>query len=194
MRVVNWCFVLILTLTSVILAQTLHDKKQLKPALVIIDIQNQYLPYMSESDKKLALEMINASIFLFRQYNLPIIRVYHTDPKWGPKPDTKEFEFPDSIKTEPGDPKIIKNYPNAFKKTDLEKMLKEKEINTLFLCGLSAVGCVLATYQSALDLDYNVFMIKDALISHKSEYTDFVEEIEETISYHTMKIMLEYTQ
>jgi nicotinamidase-related amidase len=73
-------------------------------------------------------------------------------------------------------------------------MLKEKEINTLFLCGLSAVGCVLATYQSALDLDYNVFMIKDALISHKSEYTDFVEEIEETISYHTMKIMLEYTQ
>jgi nicotinamidase-related amidase len=194
MREVNWCFVLILTLTSVILAQTLHDKKQLKPALVIIDIQNQYLPYMSESDKKLALEMINASIFLFRQYNLPIIRVYHTDPKWGPKPDTKEFEFPDSIKTEPGDPKIINNYPNAFKKTDLEKMLKEKEINTLFLCGLSAVGRVLATYQSALDLDYNVFMIKDALISHKSEYTDFVEEIEETISYHTMKIMLEYTQ
>jgi hypothetical protein len=74
MRVVNWCFVLILTLSSVILAQTLHDKKQLKPALVIIDIQNQYLPYMSESDKKLALEMINASILLFRQYNLPIIQ------------------------------------------------------------------------------------------------------------------------
>jgi hypothetical protein len=37
-------------------------------------------------------------------------------------------------------------------------------------------------------------MIKDALMSHKSEYTDLVEEIKEIVSLHTLKIMLEYTQ
>jgi nicotinamidase-related amidase len=175
-------------------AQTKQEKKQMKPALLVIDIQNQYLPYMSDEDKKLGLEMINWAIGLFRQYNCPVIRVYHTDPEWGPKPDTEPFEFPSSINIKPEDPKIIKNYPSAFKKTELEKLLREKECNTLYFCGLSAVGCVLATYHSAMDLDFNVFMIKDALISHNSEYTNFIEEIKETVSLNTVKIMLEYTQ
>ena len=194
MRKISLCLVLILVFSSTFAEQKDKEKKQLKPALLVIDIQNQYLPYMSDSDQKLALEMINAVISLFRQYDLPVIRVYHTDPQWGPKPDTEPFEFPSSVNIKPDDPKIVKNYPNAFKKTDLEKLLREKECNTLFLCGLSAVGCVLATYHSALDLDFHVFMIKDALLSHKSAYTDFIEEIKETVSAHTLKIMLEYTQ
>jgi nicotinamidase-related amidase len=189
------CYLFIVLATSLIVAgQTNQEKKQLKPVLLVIDIQNQYLPLMSEEDKKIALEMINGAIGLFRQHGCPIIRVYHTDPQWGPKPDTEPFEFPSSINIEPDDPKIIKNYPSAFKKTELEKLLREKDCNTLYLCGLSAVGCVLATYHSAIDLDFNVFMIKDALMSHSSEYTNFIEEIKETVSLNTIRIMLEYTQ
>jgi nicotinamidase-related amidase len=190
-----YLFIVFVLFSSFLFAgQKDQEKKQLKPALLVIDIQNQYLPYMSANDQKLALEMINAAIALFRQYNCPVIRIYHTDPQWGPKPDTEPFEFPSSIDIKSEDFKIIKNYPNAFKKTELEKVLREKECNTLFLCGLSAVGCVLATYQCALDLDFNTFLIKDAVMSHKSEYTDFIEEIKETVSCNTVKVMLEYTQ
>jgi nicotinamidase-related amidase len=185
---------ILIAISSVVSAQTSQEKKQMKPALIVIDIQNQYLPYMSDEDKKLSMEMINWAIGLFRQYNCPVIRVYHTAPEWGPKPDTEPFEYPSSINIKPDDPKVIKNYPSAFKKTELEKLLREKGCNTLYLCGLSAVGCVLATYHSAMDLDFNVFMIKDALISHNSEYTDFVEEITETVSLNTVQIMMEYTQ
>ena len=190
------CCILVVLMATVIIAagQNIQEKKQLKPALLVIDVQNQYLPYMSEQDKKLALEMINGAIGLFRQHGCPIIRVYHTDPQWGPKPDTELFEFPVSIAIKSDDPKIIKNYPSAFKKTELLKLLRENECNTLYLCGLSAVGCVLATYHSAMDLDFNVFMIKDALISHNSEYTHFIEDITETVSLNTLQIMLEYTQ
>jgi len=135
--------------------------------------------------------MINAAIELFRENGFPIIRVYHIDPKEGPPPGTEAFEFPETVKIKPDDPKIIKNYPSAFKKTDLEKFLRENEYNTVFLCGLSAVGCVMATYWGANDLDLNAFMIKDALISHNSTYTDFVEDICETVTYTALKLMLE---
>jgi nicotinamidase-related amidase len=170
------------------------SSEKMKPALLVIDIQNEYLQYMSEDDKKIAMEMINGAIWLFRQHQLPVIRVYHTDPQRGPKPDSEPFEYPSSVIVTKDDPKVIKNYPNAFKKTDLEKILQEKGCNTVFLCGLSAVGCVLATYQSADDLDFNTFMVKDALLSHNSNYTNFVEEICNSVNLTTLQFMLQYTQ
>ena len=186
---------LTLLMISQLSAQTEKmSSEQLKPALLVIDIQNEYLQYMSEDDKKLALEMINGAIWLFRQHNLPVIRVYHTDPQWGPKPDSEAFEFPASIMVTKDDPRVIKNYPSSFKKTDLEKILREKGCNTVFLCGLSAVGCVLATYFSANDLDFNTFMVQDALLSQSSTYTNFVEEICNSVNFTTLKILLQYTQ
>jgi nicotinamidase-related amidase len=164
---------------------------KMKPALLVIDIQNAYLPYMDEKDKKMGMEMINYVIALFRANGLPVIRVYHTELQGGPKPDSEAFEFPKTVAVQPDDARVIKNYPNAFKKTDLDKILKAKGCNTLFLCGLSAVGCVLATYHGALDLDYEVFMIKDALISHDATLTKAVQEICKTIDYYALKLVLE---
>jgi nicotinamidase-related amidase len=164
---------------------------KIKPALLVIDIQNAYLPYMDEKDKKMGMEVINYFIALFRDNGFPIIRVYHTDLQRGPKPDSEEFQFPKTVAILPEDAKIVKNYPSAFKKTDLDKMLKAKGCNTLFLCGLSAVGCVLATYHGAMDLDYDVFMLKDALISHDASLTKAVQEICKTIDYYALKLVLE---
>jgi nicotinamidase-related amidase len=164
---------------------------KIKPALLVIDIQNAYLPYMDEKDKKMGMEMINYFIALFRANGYPVIRVYHSDLKSGPKPDSEPFEFPKTVTILPEDAKIIKNYPSGFKKTGLDKMLKEKGCNTLFLCGLSAVGCVLATYHGAMDLDYEVFMLKDALISHDASLTKAVQEICKTTDYYSLKLLLE---
>ena len=166
-------------------------KPEMKPALVIIDIQNEFLKYMS-ADKDDALEMINWAIFVARKYNIPVIRVYHTNPKYGPEPGSEGFEFPKSVKINDDDPKVIKNFPDGFKKTDLDKILKEKGINTLFLCGLSATGCVLATYHGALDQDYDVFMLEKAIISHDEELTRSVEKICNSVSVETFNFMMKY--
>lgn len=164
---------------------------RIKPALLVIDIQNAYLAHMDEKDKKMAMVMINYYIELFRAGGFPIIRVYHTDPKMGPKPDSEEFQFPKWASIREDDPQVIKNYGNAFKKTELDKLLKAKGCNTLFLCGLSAVGCVLATYHGAMDLDYDMFMLRDALISHDAALTKAVQEICKTIDYYALKLVLE---
>jgi len=186
---------LIVTVSFPLLSQDKKDEAQvipeMKPALVIIDIQNKFLPYMSSEQDK-ALEMINWAIFVEREYKIPVIRVYHTDPNWGPKPGTEEFEFPESIKINEDDPKVIKNYGDGFKKTDLDKILTEKGINTLFLCGLSATGCVLATYHGAKNLEYDVFMLQDAIISSDQQLTKSVEKICESVSLDTFNFMMKY--
>jgi len=164
---------------------------KMKPALVVMDVQNVWLPYMDEKDKKVGMDMINHVIALFRDNGFPVIRVYHTEPGEGPAPGTEAFEFPKTVAIRDDDPKIVKNYGSAFKKTDLDKVLRDKGVNTVFLVGLSAVGCVLATYHGADDLDYNVFMVKHALISHDATLTKSVYDICSTISYGPLKLLLE---
>ncbi len=195
----NQCFLTMLfMLVPFLFAQSDAPEPQaqtsMKPALLVIDIQNEYLKYMSEEDKESALRLINGAIWLFRQHGHPIIRVYHSDPTYGPKPGNENFEFPSSVIIKDDDPMIVKNYPSAFKNTELEELLRAKECNTLFLCGLSAVGCVLATYYGAMERDYDVFMIKNALMSHKAQYTDFVEDVFDTVNWKTLQFMLEHMQ
>ncbi|MCJ7645002.1 MAG: isochorismatase family protein [Candidatus Aminicenantes bacterium] len=165
--------------------------KPMKPALLVIDIQNAYLPMMSAEGKDLALYVINGAMELFRENGFPVIRVYHTDLKYGPKPGSREFEYPESVMIKPDDLKVVKNYPSAFKKTDLDKILKEKGCNAVFLCGLSAVGCVISTYYGANDLDYDTFMVRDALMSPNAEYTRVIQEFCDSVGHAALKIMLE---
>ena len=189
------CLAIFALIASVVFAGPCKGEKEAKepmrPALLVIDIQNKYLPMMSEGDRDYAMQVINAAIWLFHENGFPVIRVYHTNPERGPKPGTEEFEFPSSVIGKPEDTKIVKDYPSAFKKTELHSLLREKGCNTLFMCGLSAVGCVLATYHSGMDLDYEVFMVKDGLLSHNATYTDFIEEICESVGFNTLRVILE---
>jgi nicotinamidase-related amidase len=151
------------------------------------------LPHMDKADVEPAMANINFYINVFRQRGFPIIRIYHSDLKYGygPKEGTEDFEFPKTTPVLPEDARVIKHYGDAFNKTDLDKVLKEKKVNTLFLCGLSAVGCVLATCIGAEDYDYTAFFLKDAIISHKTAYTKNIEDIFSALGYEAVKIMLD---
>ncbi|MEZ5198986.1 MAG: isochorismatase family cysteine hydrolase [Bacteroidales bacterium] len=169
-------------------------KTPMNAALLVIDVQNQFLPMMSKEDQDLALEMMNWAIWVFRENKLPVIRVYHTSEEWGPAPGSSEFEFPESLKVNEDDLKVVKTYPSAFTQTELDGLLKKEGINTLFLCGLSSVGCVLATWFDATAHDYKAFLVKDALLSHKSKYTEQVQDMFNAMDLETIMYMLEKTK
>ena len=161
-----------------------------KPALMVIDIQNEYLPMMDKKDVEPGMIAINQLIDWFRSYNYPIIRVYHTELGQGPEPGSEPFEFPKSVRIKDSDAKVIKNYPSAFTKTDLDKILKEKDVNTVFICGLSAVGCALATYFGALDRQYDAFMIREAIMSHKTDYTEVIRNVTGSVPMKSMNLSM----
>lgn len=169
---------------------TAQENAKMSPALLVIDVQKKYVPMMSEDDRESALEMMNWAIWLFRQYELPVIRVYHTSEKWGPAPGTDEFAFHDSLKVVESDPMVIKTYGSGFNKTELDSLLQAKGINTLFMCGLSSTGCVLATYMDASNYDYKAFLVKGALLGPTSDYTRQVEDMFDAISLNTANFLL----
>ena len=168
-----------------------RHKKDLKPALLVIDVQNRYIPFIPEREKELAFFFINLLIDLFRKHDLPVIRIYHHNEENGPRPNTEEFEYPDAIKIKIEDTRIIKTYSDSFNKTNLNEVLIEKGSSVLFLCGLSAVGCVLATKTGAQNNDYKAFIVKDAIMSHNSDYTKNVETMFDAISYDAVELIIE---
>jgi nicotinamidase-related amidase len=165
--------------------------KNIKPALLIIDVQNHYMNVIPPRDKEIAVYFINLLIDLFRKNDFPVIRIYHHNEENGPRPDTVEFEYPPDILINDGDTRIIKTYSDSFNKTSLSMVLKEKGVNTLFLCGLSAVGCVIATRTGAFNNDFKTFIVKDAIMSHNTQYTRNVEAMFDAISYDAVKLIVE---
>jgi len=165
--------------------------RKIKPALLVIDIQNKYLSSIPQHDKEIALYFINLLIDLFRNNGFPVFRLYHDNGEDGLGPGMEEFEYPASVKIIEGDARIVKHYSDSFHKTELDSILREKGRNTLFICGLSAVGCVLATRVGAQNHDYRAFIVKDAIMSHNSDYTKNVEAMFDAISYDAVRLIVE---
>jgi nicotinamidase-related amidase len=181
----------VLVLSSLPAAAEEEQEVELRPALLVIDVQNIWLPRMAEEDRTTVPDKINETIALFRERGHPIIRVYHSDPKRGPEPDTEPFEFPEWVAVTDDDPAIVKAHPSSFTKTDLEQLLTESDRNIVFLCGLSATGCVLATYFGALEREFMVIMVQDALLSGDSSHTQVIEEICYSMTIEEVKDTLE---
>ena len=163
----------------------------MKPALLVIDVQNAFLPYMAEDNRKIAPLIINLAIDLFREHGLSVYRIYHTDPLRGPSSDSELFSYDPAIKIKAEDIQIIKNYPNSFKNTSLNELLHNAGCDTVFLCGLSSTGCVLASYFGAKDLGFKTFLIRDALLGPRAACTDCIEDICDSINVNVLQSILE---
>lgn len=163
----------------------------MKPALLVIDVQNHFVPYMAEENRRLAPLMINIGIGMFRAKGLPVFCIQHTDPFVGPPPDSEGFTFDPAIRIASGDTRVVKNFNNAFRKTPLERLLREAGCDTVFLCGLSATGCVLATYFGAKDLDFKAFLLRDALLDPNAANNTCIQNICDSVNLNVMMTMLE---
>jgi len=61
----------------------------------------------------------------------------------------------------PDDIVVIKSRISAFTGTDLEMILRAKDIDTVVLLGISTSGVVLSTLLQASDADYRVVVVED---------------------------------
>ena len=174
------------------LGRELKKENKMKPALLVIDIQNKFfsLNQACSDSLKSAIEYINAAIDLFREKNLPIVVIQHKSEEEGLEPGKPGFDVPKSVKLEPKDIRIVKTYGNSFTKTGLAEKLRELEVDTVIVTGFCAEYCVLSTYRGAQDFDLTPIILKGSLASDNAEHIRFVEEITEIISYGALKTLL----
>jgi nicotinamidase-related amidase len=73
---------------------------------------------------------------------------------------------------------ITKHRVSAFRGTDLELILRAKEIDTLVLFGIATSGVVLSTLLEASDADYGLVVIKDCCVDGDEElHTNLIDKV-----------------
>jgi nicotinamidase-related amidase len=107
------------------------------------------------------------------------IQELYTDPTaeyYGEEGDDFPQEFY-KIKPEKSDIVITKNTYDAFTGTDLEKILREKQIQYLVITGVFTEGCVLSTVSNGFSRGFNFVILKDLVETGDGEERQKTSEL-----------------
>jgi nicotinamidase-related amidase len=149
-----------------------------KPALLVMDMQNGIVSHFQDN-----LEMLRAvqkSVEIARQHNMPVIFVRVACSEGYPEvsPRNKAFshvhqiggmtvsdhatQIHESVQPKNGEPIVTKYRVSAFSSSNLEVILRSKQIDTLILTGIATSGVVLSTLREAADKDFAIKVLSDA--------------------------------
>jgi nicotinamidase-related amidase len=144
-------------------------------ALVIIDIQNDYFPggKMELEGADAAADNAARALDQFRRKAAPIIHVRHLSTRPGATffiPGTEGAEIHARVRPS-GDERVIeKNFPNSFRGTDLEQVLKSHGVKELVVAGMMTHMCVDASVRQAADLGHKVTLLGDACATRAQSF------------------------
>lgn len=124
-----------------------------KPALIIIDLQNDYFPggAFPLSNTEVTLASIELAIQKARAKGIPVVHVQHlADPAQGIAPffnrGTAGAEIHARIMAAaPDAPVVVKHFADSFERTDLHETLQRLGVDELVLCGMMTQNCVTHT-------------------------------------------------
>ncbi len=140
-----------------------------KPALIIIDPQLDYFPGYRFPlwNTKAVLNNILEAIEEAKRNRIPVILVqYLADSEIEPVPFFEKGSLGAGIHPEIRNaartaPVVVKNRPDSFFRTDLEKALSARHVNHLVLCGMMTHNCVTHTALSPTAGKYTLSVLSD---------------------------------
>lgn len=164
----------------------------MRPALVIIDMQYWFFK-SDERRVKLPelIQSINELVDIAKEMSIPIYQVLtiHKSDRstWNIVmkkhnfvallEGSREAELLPEIKFDNSQEIIVKTRQSTFIRTNFEEKLKEKNIDTLILCGVFTHGCVGRTAIDAYERDFNVIVAGDASFSHVKNQEEAMFEV-----------------
>ena len=154
-----------------------------RSALLIIDMQKYFLESSSRAyipSAETILPGVKKLISIYSKKSLPVIFTLHSNTKeneemmgkWWPKliregsPESNimsELEVPEGIVIE-------KNQYDAFYNTNLEKILQEKNISQIIICGVMTNVCCETTARSAFVRGFEVFFCIDGTATYNEDH------------------------
>lgn len=149
-----------------------------KPALLVQDMQNGIVAHFQENAEM--MRAVQKSVDAARRHGIPVIFVrvafsegYHeVSPRniafsavrqmGGMTVADHSTQIHNSVQPKNGEPIVTKHRVSAFSGSNLEMILRAKEIDTLILTGIATSGVVLSTLREAADKDYAIQVLSDA--------------------------------
>jgi nicotinamidase-related amidase len=139
----------------------------MKPALILIDIQNDYFPggALELAGMTQAAAQAREVLTACRQARRPIFHVQHL--ALGPgatffRPDTAGVEIHQSLRPLPGEALVQKHYPHAFRDTGLLEVLQGAGVEEVIIAGAMSHMCIDATTRAGFDYGFKCTVIHDA--------------------------------
>jgi nicotinamidase-related amidase len=139
----------------------------MKPALIIIDIQNDYFPGGKMELEGSTEASLQAAKLLgaFRAKGLPLVHVQHLSNRPGASfflPDTEGVNIHANVAPRAGETVVQKSFPNSFRGTPLLEHLRGQGVDHLVITGMMTHMCVDATTRAAFDLGFSCSLAHDA--------------------------------
>jgi nicotinamidase-related amidase len=134
-------------------------------AVLVVDLQNEYWPSGNFSLHEIEAAAANAARVMndARAKGDLVVNIRHEMPG-GPifVPGSAGAEINDAVRPATGEPVITKNFPNSFRDTGLNDLLKKAGVQEVVVIGAMSHMCVDATVRAANDLGYKTTTIHDA--------------------------------
>lgn len=153
--------------------------KQMKTALLVIDIQKDYFPggKMELVNPLEAAQKAYMLLQCFREHKQKTVHIQHISLS----PTATFFisgdrgtDIHDSAAHFEGEPLVQKHYPNSFRETNLLDLLKGWGIERVIITGMMSHMCVDATARAAADFGFQVIVAEDACATRDLKFGDTV--------------------
>jgi len=159
-------------------------------ALLIIDMQKAFkgIEKCRESIDD-ALEYINETGNIFRNAGKPVIIIQ--DEEAGEGPGSEGYDLMEELVVEDSDHRMSKFYSNGFWKTDLEKLLKDLNVEFVVVSGFAAEHCVLFTYNGALERGINASILQHGIAGFDKNQIKETQSLRAVVSIEAIDYLLE---
>ena len=168
---------------------TIDEAKQATSALLIIDMQNDFvLPGapMEVTGAMATVANIARVLERFRQLKRPVFHVVREHRADGSDvdsfrrpafesgltfvvPGTNGCEIVDGLTPIDSDYRLVKPRFSAFMQTELDFVLRRLQVDQLVVCGTQYPNCIRATIFDAVSLDYQVTLVTDICSAQTEE-------------------------
>jgi nicotinamidase-related amidase len=161
-----------------------------RTALLVMDYQAGIVDRLGDAEPLLSCVADAIALVRDRGGQIGYVRVAFDDPDYAAVPahsrfaaigpelhsDSPATAIHDRVAPEPGDITVRKTRVGAFSTTDLDQQLRERDVSTLILAGISTSGVVLSTVRDAADRDYQVFVLADGCADPVPGVHEFLTE------------------
>lgn len=148
-----------------------------KRGLIVVDLQNEYLP-----TGKLPLSGIEAAtanaarvIADARNKGIPVFHIRHESASSEAPvfvPDSDGVKIQPAVAPAGDEPVIVKNHINSFREMDLKQRLDACGVEEVVVVGAMSHMCVDAVVRAAADMGYPVTVVHDACATLNLEFGD----------------------
>ncbi|MBB5276733.1 nicotinamidase-related amidase [Rhizobium rosettiformans] len=156
----------------------------MKPCLLIIDLQNDFLASLDTSVVTSLVANTNHLVRTFRAETLPIVWIrqeFRADLSdaflemrdkniAGVIEGTEGAQLHPDLEASENDVTIIKKRYSAFFGTTLDQYLQEQKVDHLVLCGINTHACIRTAAIDAYQRDYRVLLPRECIGSYDDEH------------------------